>query len=207
MPNEQDTIDINDPQLQSEMVEANPDANFFDPPPPPPDDRELQMVITVSDEGPSAKKSFRRGDPEGKPSGPLVVSFPLILRVVDPGQPWDNIAVYDNASSNVSDNKGTSRLHTILRALGAPALGAMSLAQLRDHAANVFSTEPTAWVEGEWEARVEDPKARGGYRTACRGMKNFPKDESKPSGYDHIFVDSKAGKVAARYRVNNYLIR
>jgi hypothetical protein len=205
---EPEKIDINDPRLQQEMVEANPDANFFDPTPPPPDDRELQVVVRVDDEGPSAKKQAKRGDPQGGPfTGPLVVSFPLVLQVVDPGQPWDAQYIYDNASSGISDAKGTSRLHTILRALGAPALGNMSLAQLRDHAINVFSTEPTAFITGEWEARCEDPKARGGWRTCCRGMKNFPKDETKPTGFDHIYVDTKAGKVAGRYRVSNYLIR
>jgi hypothetical protein len=208
MPNV-DTIDINDPLLQQEMVEADPDANFFETPPPP-DDREFQVKITCESD-PTVKRQHKKTGPPDKSTGPLFLNFSLTLRIVDPNQPWDNQMVFDNATSLVMDSSGTSRLHTILRAIGAPALGSMSLAQLRDHAIDVFNSEPTAFIEGQWEARAESQgnkrADKNGWVTVRRGMKNFEKDETKAAGYDHVWMDAELGKVPARFHVTNYIIR
>jgi len=205
-----DTIDINDPALQQEMVEADPEANFFEAPPPPPDDREYEVRI-VCEEAPKIARQAKKGEQKGKGTGPLYANFSLTLRIVAPNEPWDNQPVFDKATSMVMENSGTSRLHSILRAVRAPALGRMTLRELIDHATNVFATEPTAFIEGEWESSIEAPgnkrADKGGYVRARRGMQNFVKDDTKPSGYNHVWDDPELGPAPAKFRVTNYIIR
>src|SRR6202162_542536 len=105
------TIDINDPILQQEMIEADPEADFFEQPPPPPDDREYQAKILLGERGVSVKYQKMNGDPDGRPSGPLFLSFALENRLIDPDMPWNDAPVFDNATSIVMRSSGTSLLH------------------------------------------------------------------------------------------------
>jgi len=219
MPDAKDIIDINDPILQQEMVEADPDADFFEQPPPPPDDREYQFKLGLGEGGVTVKHQERKGDSNGQRTGPLFLNFNLEVRVVDPGQPWDNMPTQDYATSIVMQSSGTSKLHSILRAVGAPALGRMDLAALRDHALGVFASEPLCFGQGQWEARAKD--GDGSYRTVRRGMKNFPLvDPQHPElGHspwieDAVHVDAKTRAqvgtgeiVRAYFRVNKYFAR
>lgn len=207
---EKNTIDINDPMLQQEMVEANPEADFFEPPPPPPDDREYQVRLILGERGIQVKRQYRKGVDEGAPSGPLYLNVHIEERIVDPDQPWDNRTLNENATSIVMQSTGTSALHTILRACGCPALGRMSLMELKDHTLNALAGEPLAVISGRWEAQVEDSDPKTGekvYRTICKGMKHFPMiDPRDPSlGYSNIAVDKRTGEEArAQFRVQRY---
>ncbi len=204
------TIDINDPLLQQEMIEANPDADFFEPPPPPPDDREYQVKVMLGDRGVVVRRQRKKDETDANASGPLYLNFHLEERIIDPDQPWDNMPVYDNATSLVMGSNGTSALHTILRALQMPARGQMSLAQLKDHVLNVLAGEPTTVILGKWEAQVEDgvlPNGKTNYRTVKKGMKNFPLiDPSNPAlGHSHYIEDKATGEVCrAQFRVERY---
>lgn len=216
-----DTIDINDPILQQEMVEADPEADYFELPPPPPDDREYQVKVLLGERGLSVKRQERKGDQDGQRTGPLFLNVSLEDRIVDPGQPWDNAACFDNATSIVMQNSGTSKLHSILRVVGAPAMGRMDLAALRDHTIGVLAGEPLAVITGKWEAQVKDENAKGGYRTVLKGMKNFPLIDPEhpelghsPWAEDRIRMDPKTRQqigtgemVRARFQVDNYLRR
>lgn len=219
MPQIDDKIDINDPILQQEMIEADPEADYFELPPPPPDDIEYQVKVLLGDGGVTCKRQERKGDLNGQRTGPLFLNFALELRIVDPGQPWDNAACFDNATSIVMQNSGTSKLHSILRSLGAPAMGRMDLAALRDHMLGVLAGEPVTVIAGKWEARVKDPD--GSYRTVRKGMKNFPLIDPQhpelghsPWTEDSVRMDPKTRQqigtgemVRARFQVDNYLRR
>ena len=216
MPDDPAVIDINDPLLQQEMVEADPEADFFELPPPPPDDREYQFKVMLGEKGITAKKQKRKGDPDGRPSGPVFLNVNLELRIVDPGQPWDNMPTQDYATSIVMQSSGTSKLHSILRALGAPAQGRMDLAALRDHIMGVLGSEPLCFGTGIWEARIEDSAADGGYRTVKKGMKNFPLVDPKQPELGHYpyaeVYDSTTKKptgeqARAYFRINKYFSR
>jgi hypothetical protein len=177
MPDEKDerTIDINDPRLQQEMVEANPDADFFELPAPPPDDRAYIVKVMLGDKGIVASRQKRKGDVEGRPTGPFFLNAAIECHIMDPDQPWDNRVLYENATSIIMQSSGTSLLHAILRALGYPALGRMPLTgpgSLAEHTLGVFSSEPQCGVEGKWEARAQN--AKGDWITIRKGMKNFP---------------------------------
>jgi hypothetical protein len=206
-------IDINDPMLQQEMVEANPDADFFEPPPPPPDDREYQVKVTLGDRGIVVRKQQKKEDPPNKPSGHLYLNVHLEERIIDPDMPWDNLPLYDNATSIVmggKDGAGTSALHTILRALRNPAAAKMTLSALKDHVLNVLASEPTAVITGKWEAQIEDgvrPNGSANYRTVKKGMKNFPLiDPANPAGGHYNYVeDPKTGETCrAQFRIERY---
>src|SRR6185437_4842434 len=164
-----DVIDINDPLLQQEMVEADPEADFFEMPPPPPDDRDYQVKILLGERGVVAKRQKRKGE-NGQPTGPLFLNFALELRIIDPDQPWDGAPLFDNATSIIMQSSGTSLLLAILRAVGQPATGRMSLDQLRDHALGVFASEPICSISGKWEAQIKDQD--GKYKTVKKGMHN-----------------------------------
>jgi len=177
MPEEQ-IIDINDPRLLAqEPIEANPHADFFELPPPPPDSWQgkpidYQVKILLGPNGAKVKQQSRKGDADGAPSGPFYLAFDLEVRIQDPGQPWHNMPSKYYADSLIWDSKETSKLHTVLRALGQPALGRMLLPDLQRHAIGVLAGEPVCFGNGRWEARVKDPT--GEYRTVKKGMKNFP---------------------------------
>jgi hypothetical protein len=168
-------ININDPRLQQEMVEANPDADFFELPPPPPDDRQYMVKVMLGDKGIVAKRQLRKGDADGRPTGPYYLNAAIDCHILDPDTPWDGRILYENATSIIMPSSGTSLLHAILRALGYPALGKMPLTgpnSLCEHVLGVLSSEPTCGVEGKWEARAKD--ASGNYYTVKKGMRNFP---------------------------------
>ncbi len=193
MPDDKGIIDINDPILQQEMVEADPDADWFEQAAPPPDDRDYQVKILLGEHGMIAKKQQRKGDTNGTRTGPMFLSLELELRIVDPGQPWDNMPTSYWADSLIWDNKGTSKLHTILRAVGAPARGNMTIADLRDHTLGVLASEPLAFCEGKWEARAKD--AENEYRTVLKGMKNFPLIDPQHPEHGHSpFVEDVVTK-------------
>jgi hypothetical protein len=201
------------------MIEADPEADYFELPPPPPDDQQYQVKVLLGDGGVTVRRQERKGDLNGQRTGLLFLNFALELRIVDPGQPWDNAACFDNATSIVMQNSGTSKLHSILRALGAPAMGRMDLAALRDHALGVLAGEPTAVITGKWEARAKDQD--GTYRTVLKGMKNFPLLDPEhpelghsPWAEDRVRMDPKTRQqigtgemVRARFQVDNYLRR
>jgi len=211
------TIDINDPLLQAEMVEANPEADFFELPPPPPDDRDYMVKVGMGDRGMTVKRQMRKGDAEGNPTGPLFLIVALENRIIDPDQIWNDAPLFDNATSIIMNSSGTSLLHAILRALGHPALGRMNLSELRDHALSVFSSELTCGVSGKWEASIEDqnPKAKKKYRIVRKGMSNFPLiDPAHPElGYSPYaeVIDSDTKRptgdtVRAQFKINRYFL-
>jgi hypothetical protein len=209
------TIDINDPMLIQEMIEANPDANFFELPPPPPDDREYIVKVGLGDRGMTVKRQMRKGDMDGQPSGPLFLICALENRISDPDQPWNDAPLFDNATSIIMGSSGTSLLHAILRALGHPALGRMDLGTLRDHALSVFSSELTCGVTGKWEASVKREDGSGKYRIIRKGMKNFPLiDPADPNSERYPYVevidpDTKkptGEMVRAQFKINQYFL-
>jgi hypothetical protein len=209
------TIDINDPILLQEMVEANAEADFFELPPPPPDDRDYVVKVGLGDRGMTVKRQMRKGDADGQPSGPLFLICALENRIIDADQPWNDAPLFDNATSIIMGSSGTSLLHAILRALGHPALGRMNLSELRDHALSVFSSELTCGVGGKWEASVKKEDGTGKYKTIRKGMKNFPLiDPADPnSGHypyaDVIDPDTKKATgetVRAQFKINRYFL-
>lgn len=216
---DKEVIDINDPILQQEMVEADPEADYFEMPPPPPDDREYQVKLLLGEKGPMVKRQERKGDSNGERTGPLFWNFPLELHFIEPGQPWDNDVCFDNATDIVMQRSGTSKIHSILRSLGSPAMGRMSKAELRDFVLGVLAGEPIGIITGKWEASVKMDD--GTYRLVLKGMKNFPLiDPQRPElghspwAEDRVKFDHKTKQqvgtgemIRARFVPDNYLRR
>jgi hypothetical protein len=218
MPND-DVIDINDPALQQEMIEADPEADYFALPPPPPDDRDYQVKIMLGSNGLVAKRQQRTEDHNGARTGALFLSAALDLTIIDPGQPWDGARVFDNPNSIIMQRSGTSLLHAILKAVGAPALGRMPLlgpGSLYEHTLGVIASEPVCMISGHWLAQVEDPTAltnKDRWRTVRKGMQNFPLlDPAHPelghSPYvpviDPVTKKETGEEIRAKFKVTSY---
>jgi hypothetical protein len=195
--NEQKIDNINDPRLQQEMVEADPDADLYEVAAPPPDSQPDGMPITyqvkliLGSDGLTAKQQFRDGDAEGRPSGAYYLNVSIEAYIIDPGGPFDNWVLYENnatsllqvkrgAKQNSDGPSGTSTLHTILRSVGYPMLGKVPLTgpgSLAEHTVGVLSSEPVCGITGRWEASCPNPYSKSRkdkYRDVCLGMKNFP---------------------------------
>jgi len=211
-------IDINDPRLQAEMVEANPDADFFELPPPPPDDRDYLVKVVLGEKGLIAKRQSRKGDATGRPTGPYYLNAALECVILDQDQPWDQAKLFENATSIIMQSSGTSLLHAILRALGYPALGRMPLTgpgSLAEHAISVFTSDATCMVSGNWEARTQLPDKTGDLEwvTVKKKMKNFPLiDPANPQAGHYPYVEvidpttrQPTGEMArAQFRISKF---
>jgi len=201
----EDVISINDPELLKEIVEADPEADFFEAPPPPPEG-DYMVKLFLGQKGIVIRRQKRKDVDQGDArTGPLHVAVWMDVHILDPGQPWDDTTCSYFADSIISDRKkrpgqplGTSKLHTILRAVNQPAIGAMSLPELLQHTQSVLASEPTCGARGQWVAKAGKEED---YRIVLTGMNNFPLlDPQHPEfGHDHNIIDPKTNQAVRAY--------
>lgn len=202
------TYDINDPALQHEMVEADPEKDFFELPVPPPDGRHRVRVL-LGERNITIKRQAKKGERKDAATGPFFVNAEIENRIDSPNEYGDGMPVFDYATSIIMASSGTSRLHGILRAIQAPAPARLSIQDLARHVVNTLASETaTAEVETIWEAQVKETKnGVDSYRTVCKGMKNFPPDDTSPTGYSPIAIDKVTGQECrARAQVVRYYL-
>lgn len=177
-------------EAQSEIVEYDPNKDFYAAPPPPAAGQ-YQVVVALSDKPGSfdIKKSGKTKQ--------LFLSGNMVLKF-DSGQ-----TQFVNCSSYLM--RGQSELHTLLQAIGMPASPRLTVAELKEHADAALKDGARVNIEGDWEASI--PESDGKYRTVVKGMHLFPPDPSAESGHNHIIKDPKTGQeVAARFQVKKWVI-
>jgi hypothetical protein len=189
-------IDLNELQLEEEPLELNPEADPSTPPPPPPDGIHLAKL-----------KVFRQGSESGwtrakDKNGNDYIGVRLELRIVAPGEPYDDRPVFDRVNTIVMQGTGTASIMGPLRALKVPVPTKISKVELAKLLATQLEGEPTVKVETRWEIREEQEE--GKWKTVRRGMKKFPPKHDAngnviPGEYDHTIDGLHAQATVVRY--------
>lgn len=169
-------VDLNDPNLQPENLELNPDADAFTfPAPPPAGTYDAKLKVKQKD-----GSDFVRGTTkDGKSYLATQIEARLIIPSGD-NQKYDNWPVFDNfVSTLVSQQTGTTRLAGILKALGVPVPAKTSDVELAKLLLNALAGEPSCKITIDWEGSADtgrtDDKGEKIY-VRKKGMKNYPSD-------------------------------
>lgn len=204
-------IDINDPSLLNEPVEVDGAANseeFFIP--QLPDDGDHLAILELGQRGIKVDRQ-REGDQRAKTGKPFL-NVHLAGTLLDDAGNKAGMA-FDQVTSVLMPNSGTSKLHAILDLAGFPASARSTLGDLLNHVEAVMAQSPKVTVTTQWEAQAEDqskPKdSRERYYTVLRGQKKFPPvldGDGNPTGkYNPEVEDPKTGEIVrAQVRVTRY---
>jgi len=167
------------------------------------------VIVLLGERGITIKRQAKKGERKEDASGPFFINAELENTVQNPTGYGDGMKVFDYATSIIMQSSGTSRLHGVLRAIGAPAPARLSIQELARHVVNTLASETaTCEIESQWEAQIKETKnGRDEYRTVCKGMKNFPPDDTSPTGYSPIAIDKITGQECrARAQVVRYYL-
>ena len=217
-------VDINSLELLNEPVEVDGSVNseaFFRP--PLPDDGDHLAILKLGDRG---IKVDRQRDESGEKRGKPFLQVHLAEELIDATGAKVGMA-FDQVTSVLMPNTGTTKLHAILDICGDPAPARCTLGDLLAHTEQVFAQSPRATVTTQWEASTkadsQDSVNRaislglaksgklgvGDYYTILRGQKKFPPildEDGKPSGKFESEIEDPVGgeKVRAQVRVLRY---
>lgn len=204
-------VDINALELLNEPVEVDGSVNseeFFRP--PLPDDGDHLARLTLGDRGIKVDRQ-REGESRAKTGKPFLQVHLAEELIDDTGAKVGT--VFDQVTSVLMPNTGTTKLHAILDLCGDPAPARSTLGDLLAHTEAVIAQSPQVVVTTQWEARGEDTSKPEGskdrYYTILKGQKKFPPiigEDGEPTGkYDPEIEDPKSGeKVRAQVRVVRY---
>jgi hypothetical protein len=203
------TPDLNDLGLLQEVVEVEGGASsedFFNP--PLADDGEHRVVFKLGNRGIQVKRQFDKNSKKNDGPGFLNVHLQLVS-VLDTGGEGPTIG-FDNLTSIVMPNAGTSRLHAAMDLAGFPLPARATLGDLKEAVEQALAQGPQAMITTQWEAQVNrGTKEKPDYETVVKGQKNFP---AKLDGngnviegrFDPEVTDPKSG---ATVRANARIVR
>lgn len=205
------SFDINDPELLNEPIEVEGEVSsedFFKP--VLPDEGDYISILRLGDRGIKVDRQ-KEGEERKRTGKPyLNVHFALELQ----GENGEKVGTaFDQATSIVMPNMGTSRLHAIMDLAGSPIPARSTLGEVLNEVETTLAQNPQIGATIQWLAQIEDTSKPEGskerYRLVLRGQKKFPPildSEGKPTGkYDPEVVDSKTGEtVRAQIKVTKY---
>jgi hypothetical protein len=204
-------VDINSLDLLNEPVEVDGSVNseaFFRP--PLPDDGDHLAILKLGDRGIKIDRQ-REGESRTKSGKPFLQVHLAMELIDDTGKKTGT--VFDQVTSVLMPNTGTTKLHAILDLAGDPAPARCTLGDLLAHTERVIAQAPQVIVTTQWEARGEDTSKPEGskdrYYTVLKGQRKFPPvvDESGQvtEKYESEIDDPKSGeKARAQVRVVRY---
>lgn len=169
-------VDINDLQLADEQVDVNGDADAFAGPPPP-DDGDHRAKLSLGKRAVTSGKSKNGG---------LFYMVDVNAKII--AGAFENRILFDNASTMVMQNTGTSRMAGIMKALGETISGRTSIVELTRNFVAKLTGEPEVIVQSQWTAYCQDcneeNKNSNGKRgkkggVVLRGQKRFPENGDK----------------------------
>lgn len=189
-------VDINDLPLDEEVIEINPDADPNTPPPPPPDGVHLAKL-----------KLFRQGNDSGvqlktDKNDQKYYQIALELRIVAPGEVWDDRPLFDRVNTIYLQSTGTMSIMGPLRALKVPVPSKVSKNELVKLLVAQLEGEPTVKVETQWG--VEEEQDNGKWKSVRKGQKRFPLRKGPdgadiPGEHDHMAFGKAAQAKILRY--------
>jgi hypothetical protein len=183
------SIDLMDLELEEEPMDLDPDADAFAGPPPPPDGIHLAKI-----------KLFKQGSDSGLTSGTAKngKDFNMArveLRIIAPGQKYDNSPVFDRVSTLIMDSTGTCAIAGVLKALKVSVPSRISKNALTKMLLEAIESEPELKIQTAWS--LEEKNDEGKYKAIVyEGKKlnrqsNFPKKDN--GEYEHI-VDGQSAQ-------------
>jgi hypothetical protein len=184
-------IDINDLSLEAETLELDPTADAFQLPAPPPDGR-YRVRLKLGERG------FERPFSEKKKK--RYITAHIEARIVAPGLRWDNVPLFDQATTLIMDSSGTCRMAGLLAALGEVVSARMEDTEMGRALNKHLAGEHTCDAVTQWEAYCKDCA-----KTVLRNERNFPSDGK--GGHKHVVECRNCGnEVTAQARVQRYLV-
>ncbi len=204
-------IDLNDPQLTSESLDYNPEADAYAAPPPLPDGKWRAKFKALDQKGADGQPvKFKAG--ADKKSGKPYLYAAHEAHVIDLSGKFDNLRIADYFVSTKPRRDGSIPIATILFKAGVKHQ-ARTHKELMDTYQKWIASEPELGVETMWEVQCEqcdkDAKAKGEYAprgSSLRGMRKFPPDGK--GGFSNevkCAVDPSHGYSRAQVRISSYL--
>ena len=165
-------VDLNDLQLADEAVDINAEADAFAGPPPP-SDGDYRVKLSIG----------KRGTSQGKSKDGKLFFMVDVNAKVNAGE-FENRILFDNVSTMVMQNTGTSRMAGVLKALGEHVGGRTSILEMTRAFAAKLAGEPEVTVQTQWTAYCADcneenksnPKRGKKGGIVLRGEKRFPQN-------------------------------
>lgn len=206
------TPDLNDLALLDEVVEIDGSASseeFFNP--PLPDDGEHEVILKLGNRGIKIDRQWEGKGTARKRTGAGFLNVHLqLVATGDSGGEGPTIA-FDNLSSIVMQNAGTSRLHAAMDLAGFPLPPRATLAELKDSVEKAIAQNPKVIVTTRWRAQVNrGTKDAADYEDVLKGQKNFPPKTDEAGNviegkFDPEVTDPKSGQtVRAQVEVIKY---
>lgn len=165
-------VDINDLQLADEQVTVNPEADAFAGPPPP-DDGDHRVKLSL---GPRKVMGGK-----GKQGNQYYMVH--LQGKIQPGDKFEGRITFDNVSTMVMQNTGTSSIIGVLKALGEPVGRNVSIVEITRQLTSRLAGEPEVIQKTQWtvfcaECKDEftNTKGRSGKKNGImlRGQNRFP---------------------------------
>jgi hypothetical protein len=182
-------VDLDDPQLTSEIITDQVDKDAYAVPPPAPDGkwRAKLKQVPIKDADGTMKPVIAASSPN-MANGRKFLATNVEVSLLDASGKYDGSRITEYwVKSLVDERKGTSQMSTIATKAGNPPPAASSDRMRYDALAKALAGEPEVIVETYWNAACqtceEGAKKRGERRPKdfLRGMHRFPlsKDGSR----------------------------
>lgn len=180
----QEILDPNDPQLTSEILEANLEADAYAFPPPPPDGKYRAKLKLAQQEDPQKQKVDFLPAIWGKDLQKVFVAS-VEASIIDPNGKFDGIKLYERNVATFLQRGGATKVHTLLARLKQPSGEPWATPATRlsprgwmDLLVKALAGEPEVGVETAWEWNCqkcgEEAKAKKeSYPRAITGMHKF----------------------------------
>ncbi len=198
--------DLNDLSLLEEVIEVDGSASseeFFQP--KLADDGEHRVMLKLGNRGVQVMRQFNKDSKKRDGAGFLNVHLQLV-EMGDNGSEGPTVG-FDNLTSIVMPNAGTSRLHAAMDLAGFPLPLRASIGELKQSVEAAIAQNPVATVTTQWRAQINrGTKEKPDYEDVVKGQKNFPpkidnEGNTIPGKFDPEVTDPKSG-TSVRANVN-----
>jgi hypothetical protein len=196
----QSSVDLDDPSLLQQELDADPTADAYASPPPVPKGwyrvklKSLEVKKKSGEKAPYAVYEEMDYSTPGSPK-PVInpktgkpqayVSTALEARIQDPGGSYDNVPVFDRfVDSRINRRTKAMKILTVLSALRQKAPTPYQAKTLIETLLKALASEPECDVEIDWEGQPsqsanEAIKAAKEKAPRLKGMHNFPLVDGK----------------------------
>jgi hypothetical protein len=186
-----EVIDLNDPQLTSEMLTENPEGDSYAVPPPIPDGkwRAKLIAIPVKNKAKGIEERYIAVRYPKMNDGKAFLVTNVQAQILDANGKYDGIKLTEYHVKTALDRSGNSGVGTILAKLKQPLTPATPAGRMEQFL-KVLASEPELVVETAWEAscqNCQESAERAGTRKPKEfllGMHRFP--QSKGGGHDPV---------------------